>query len=358
MGRKIVVLVTGVANQWGSRVAASLLADPKFHVIGLDNVPPDPGIAGLDFIEADIRNPLLAELLESESVHTVCHLKIVEQTQPSESAFDLNVIGTMKLFGACAQAGVRKIVFKSSTAAYGASPGNSAFLREESPLLGSKNNGYTRDLVEIETFCSGFRLQNPQVILTIIRYPNIIGPTISTPTTRYLSQRVVPVLIGFDPLMQLIHEVDVSQSLLHCINHDCNGVFNAAAEGVMPLRKLVALAGKFPLPVLHTFAYWERSLIGAGGKGSVIPYGVDYIRYSWVADTSRMREIVGYEPEYASDEALREFASKQRIGHFMSDSARSVLDEERLRDTLERRRRSRERISPPPEGQKEDKDDK
>lgn len=344
MAGKRVVLVTGVANQWGSRVAASLLADPKYHVIGMDNMPPDPGVASLDFIEADIRNPLLVELLQSESVHTVCHLKIIEQPHLSESAFDLNVMGTTKVFGACAQAGVRKIVFKSSTAVYGARPRNSAFLDEQSPMMGSRKNGYTRDLVEIEAFCNGFRRQNPKVELTILRYPNIIGPTASTTMTRYLSERMVRVLLGFDPMMQVVHEEDVIQSLVHCIINDYDGAYNLAAYGVMPLRKLVALAGKYPIPVIHWFAYWGSSLFGgsaAGGDG-FIPFDLDYIRYPWVADTTRMRGILGFEPEYTCEEALREFASRQRVSQFKPDSTRMALDEKRLRDTLERRRRSRE----------------
>jgi UDP-glucose 4-epimerase len=355
MSGKRVVLVTGVANQWGSRVAASLLADPKYHVIGLDTRPPGVGFEGLDMIEADIRNPLLVELFQSESVHTVCHLKIIEQPHLSESAFDLNVMGTMKVFGACVQAGVSKIVFKSSTAVYGAGPRNSAFLDEQSPMMGSRKNGYTRDLVEIQAFCNGFRRQNPQVNLTILRFPNIIGPTASTPMTRYLSERMVPVLLGFDPIMQLIHEEDVIQSLVYCIKNDYDGEFNIAADGVTPLRKLIALAGKYPIPVLHWFAYWGSSLFGGVGEGggSLNPYDVDYIRYPWVADTTRMRKIMGYVPEYTCEEALREFASRQRVSQINPDSTRMALDEERLRDTLERRRRSRERNSTIPEGQME-----
>ncbi len=357
MAGKRVVLVTGVANQWGRRVAAALLAENEYHVIGLDTEPPDPGLEGLDMIEADVRNPLLEELFQTESVDTVCHLKFIEETHLSESAFDLNVMGTMKVFGACAQAGVRKIVFKSSTVVYGARPGNSAFLREESPISGSRKNGITRDLVEIEAFCNGFRKQNPQVSLSILRYPNIIGPVAVTPATRYLSERIVPVLLGFDPLMQLVHEEDVVHSLVHCIKSDFDGAYNVAAEGVMPLRKLVALAGKYPAPILHWFAYLGSGLLGGGGADRSIPYDVDYIRYPWVADTTRMKDILGYEPAYTSEEALREFASKQRVSQFKPGSARLALDEERLRDTMERRRRSRERNTTIPEGRMEKNDD-
>ena len=58
MTEKRVVLVTGVASHWGARVATQLMAEPDLRVIGLDTEPPQQDIKGLDFIQADIRNPL------------------------------------------------------------------------------------------------------------------------------------------------------------------------------------------------------------------------------------------------------------------------------------------------------------
>jgi UDP-glucose 4-epimerase len=155
------VLVTGVGGYWGSRVAARLLTLPDFHVIGIDTAPPRESGKGLDFIQADVRNPLLPDLFREEGVQALVHLAFLDSEHPSEAAFDLNVMGTMKVFGAAASAGVRKIVFKSSTMVYGAKPDNSAFLPEERGLTANATTGTVRDLVEIEAFCNGLRGQNP-----------------------------------------------------------------------------------------------------------------------------------------------------------------------------------------------------
>ena len=99
MADKKVVLVTGVSNEWGSKVAKQLIerkAD-QYHVIGLDTEPPVEEIKDLDFIQADIRNPLMLNLLQSESVDTVCHLVFQESLRPNEAVFDQNVMGTMKV---------------------------------------------------------------------------------------------------------------------------------------------------------------------------------------------------------------------------------------------------------------------
>lgn len=345
MGVKQVVLITGVSGTWGSWLAERLLAHRNYHVIGLDKEEPQPGISGIDFIQADIRNPLLVDLLKEESVDTVCHLNFISSARPNEAAFDNNVIGTMKLLGACAEVGVRKVILKSSTAVYGSSAGNSAFLTESHPLNGSRNYGYTRDMVEIESFCNGLRRQAPEMALTILRFANIIGRSVVTPMTQFLSEMRTPVLMGFDPMMQVIHEDDVVGALVHAVANDRPGVFNIAAEGTVPLHKLMRLAGKTPIPVFHLFAYWGTNLLAGGGLRVTryFPIELDYLRYPWVGDLDKMRNQFSFVPQYTAEEALREFAGARRVSPFMPDSEALAYDEERLRDTIERRRRLRER---------------
>ncbi len=56
-----VVLVTGVAGDLGRRFAAKLSGSPDVdRVIGVDMVPPRGDLAEVDFVRADIRNPVIA----------------------------------------------------------------------------------------------------------------------------------------------------------------------------------------------------------------------------------------------------------------------------------------------------------
>lgn len=345
MAKQRTILVTGVSGAWGARVVEKLLNNPELQVIGLDSEAPQPEIKNLDFIQADIRNPLLVDLFKEESIDTVVHLAHQESLRPTEAAFDINVMGTMKVFGASAEAGVRKVVFKSSTMVYGAHSDNSSYLTEEHPLKGSRSYGYTRDLVEIEAFLNGFRRQVPSMIQTVLRFANIVGPDVETPMTRFLQEPIAPVLLGFDPMMQVIHEVDVVDALVHAVLQDVSGVYNVAAEGVMPLSKLMGLAGKIGIPVFHLFMYWGTELLDSAGMrlNRVLPLELDYLRYPWVGDLARMRAELGFMPRYTGEEALREFAGKQRLQRYLPDSKALAYDEERLRDTIERRRRARER---------------
>jgi UDP-glucose 4-epimerase len=338
MPDKRVILVTGVADYWGGAVAARLVAEPGLHVIGVDTNPPPTDIKDLDFIQADLRNPLLGDLLRQEAVDTVCHLAFVESTRPSEQAFDVNVMGGMQVLAACGAASVRQVVVRSSTMVYGAQAGNSAFLREDHPLHGNRGYGYVRDLVEMEAFCNGFRAQHPHVHLSVLRLAHVVGPASDTPMTRFLREEQAVALVGFDPMMQVIHEADAVNALVHAVLNDVPGVFNVAASGVLPLWRLMGLAGKVAAPVFHPLAYLSVSLFGP----RFAPIDVDYLRYPCVADLKLMRTQLGFVPQYTAEEALREFAAQQRLRSYLPESAVRAYDEDRLRDTLERRRRARE----------------
>ena len=337
MNAKKVILVTGVSGFWGGQIASLLASSPDYHVIGLDSIPPQTTIKGLDFIQADVRNARLLDLLREEQVHTMVHLAFIESRQPNEHAFETNVLGTMKVFAACREAGVQKIVVRSSTAVYGARPANSAFLRESHPLRGSTQTGWIRDLVEVEAFCNGFGLQAPEICLTVLRFPNVVGPNVPSPMTRYLKQRVPPVLLGFEPQMQFLHETDAIAALLHVIKNDVPGVFNVAAEYPISLDKALAITGKMPAPVFHLFAYWGSAAFGSHRLDKWLPFDLDYLRYPWVGDLQRMRTELNFTPQFSAEDALRDFASQQRLSTYKPAAGDPANEEDRLKETIEHR---------------------
>jgi UDP-glucose 4-epimerase len=357
MDEKKIVLVTGAAGYWGSQVAARLMMETGRTVIGLDAEQPAEEIEGLDFVQVDVRNPLLAELLKAEGVDAVCHLAFVDTNRPSEASFDLNVMGTAKVLGACADAGVRKVVLRSSMAVYGAQATNSAFLSEDHPMQASRRHGHIRDMVEIELLCNGFRRRAPEIMLTILRFPSIVGPTVNSPMTRFLKEPWAPSLLGFDPMMQIIHQHDVVAALVYAILNDVPGVYNVAAKDPLPLSKIRGLAGKPPLVVFHKLPYWAPALPGLARAplSRCVPIEPDYIRYSWVGDLTRMHRELGFEPLYTAEETLREFAHRFRLERYQPGSASTSRAEERLHDIIEQRRRARERRASPPSGVEEAK---
>jgi len=288
-----------------------------------------------------MRNPLLVELLKEEKVHTYVHLAFLESDRPSENAFEFNVMGTMKVLSACAEAGVKHVVLKSSTLIYGAQPGNSAFLREDHPLNAKRNFGTLRDLLEIENFVATFRGQSPEIKLTVLRFAHILGPTVESPLTRFLRDDAAPMLLGFDPVVQMIHEEDVVNALVHAVIYNVPGTYNIAAQGAMPLFKLAGLAGKLPVPVLHPIAYLGESFLGP--QFTAIDF--DYLRYPCVGDLQRMREDLEFKPVYLAEDAVREFAALRKQKGATPALTPQEVEEERLRTIIERRKNIRQQMA-------------
>jgi len=77
--------------------------------------------------------------------------------------------------------------------------------------------------------------------------------------------------------------------------------------------------------------------------GRYIPIELDYIRYPWVADLTRMHKELEFMPRHTVEETLREFAGQQRLRRYVPETDALAYDEGRLHDTIERRRRAKER---------------
>jgi UDP-glucose 4-epimerase len=114
------ILVTGVAGFIGSNLADRLLG-AGYDVIGIDNLAygkEEQIPKGVDFRKLDIRSKDIYPAFEG--VEAVFHLAakndlIACQNDPVET-MDINVHGTANVFEAAKRAGVKKIVFASSSA--------------------------------------------------------------------------------------------------------------------------------------------------------------------------------------------------------------------------------------------------
>lgn len=325
--------ITGLFNPLGRRMAR-LATSFGVRVIGIDIKPLAKPFPGVEFVETDIRNPLLAELFKSEEVDTVLHCAFRWRQRRIEEVFDSNVLGTMRLLGAAEMAGVRKIIIPSSTFVYGARADNPAFIPEESEFKGQPVYAYVRELREIETFINGFRRQQPHMVITVLRFANILGGGLPTPLARYLALPAAPTLLGFEPMLQVIHHDDVLRVIGHCLIHDYDGVFNIAAPDPLPLYQLLALAGVPPLMILHPLAYqgfqWSRLI--SRRVDDLVPIPWDFLRYSWVADPIRMSEVLDIQPVFDAKTTVRQFGQMlrkhryetNRVYHFAEDGLYSL----------------------------------
>lgn len=337
------IVVTGVSGYWGRRVASHLLAEPDVRVIGIDARPPAQPARGLDFVKADIRNPLLAELLRVEAVDTVVHLAWRERQWRREQDFESNVLGTMQLIGSAIDAGVRQVVLRSTMAVYGASAENPMALPEESPLRARSRYATVRDFLDLELALQEIAAEYPELRLAVLRFPSIVGPDVDTPLTRWLRRPVLPELLGFDPLMQVIDVDDAVAALAHAsLGEAARGPCNVAADGALSLCQMAGLAGKPVLPVLHLLTYWGSSALATTPAGrralGWLPIEPDFLRYPWTGSLSRMWNELGFTPRLDARQAIERTVQAWRVLPFeRSAEDRRFVDDQLDAVVVERR---------------------
>jgi len=218
VGRR--VLVTGLGTFWGSHLAQQLEARDDIDVIvGLDTEGPVLPLERTEFVRADSSYSILSRIVHATEVDTILHTHLsVDSTKLSGRAtHEINVIGTMNLLAAAGSAGspVRKVVVKSSTLVYGSTYQDPAFFREDMQRVRGAKTRMERSLLEVDAFVSDFAEDNPHVVVTVLRFSNVLGDHMRTPITRALRMPVIPEIMGFDPRMQFTHEDDVTGALLY-----------------------------------------------------------------------------------------------------------------------------------------------
>lgn len=299
-----VVVVTGVGRYLGAHVAARLAADPRIErVLGVDPAPPNPEFAGLlgrvERVRIDLGS--LGGFLADLDVDAVVHLALVTAPDPQQGGRaamkEQNVIGTMQLLAACQRAPrLRKLIVRSSTAAYGASFRDPAVFTEETEPREVPRGGFGRDILDIEGYVRGFRRRRPDVVATVLRFAPFIGSTANTTLTRYFAQPIVPTVFGRDPRLQFVHIDDALEVLHRSVVEEHPGTYNVAGPGVLTLSQAIRRAGRVGVPVL------EPGLSGAAALARSLGFGrygldqVDLFVHGRVVDTTALEREYGFTP--------------------------------------------------------------
>ncbi len=310
MGR--VVLVTGVSRDLGGRFARLAAADPSVErVVGADMVPPPGDMGEVRFVRADIRNPVITKVIAKEDVDTVVHMSVVAtpgRVGGRTSMKELNVIGTMQLLAACQKApGLRHLVVKSSTAVYGSSSRDPAMFTEAMAPKRLPKSGFAKDAGEVEGYVRGFARRRPDVTVTMLRAANAIGPTVNSPMTQYLRLPVIPTVLGFDARLQFLHETDLLEVLRHATTRGVHGTFNVAGDGVLMLSQAARRLGRPAMPMPSFAVTSVGSMIRRARVADFAPEQVAFLTHGRGVDTSRMRTVLGFEPDYTTEAAFEDF---------------------------------------------------
>ena len=302
------ILITGISRYWGGRLAQALEAFPEVEaVIGVDNEEPQVELERTEYVKVGAQHALLRRVVEAAEIDTVVDTRLVvdSATMPSARAHENNVMGTMNILAACTgpDSPVRKVVFKSSTHYYGCNQDDPAFFDETMRRPHPPRTSIERDIVEAEASLTEFAERHPETAVTILRFANVLGPDVETSHKKLFSLPVVPMILGFDPRYQFVHEDDVVHALEHAVKHRAPGAYNVAGDGVLALSEVAGLLGKQYAPVLPPW--------GTGIAASVIrrigveipPEALNQMRFGRGVDNRRF-QAAGFSYQHTSREAV------------------------------------------------------
>lgn len=326
------ILVTGASGAIAGKLLQHLEADARVaFVAGMDRSDPTVTLGRAEFIRADLRGAEIAKVVASTQIDTIAHLGVLATPNRAGGRTrmkETNVVGTMHLLAAAqASARVRRIVMKSSTAAYGSTFSDPALFREDTDV-GHSASGYAKDLIEAERYARSLARRRSDISVSILRMANQVGPTVRTPLTAYFHLPVLPTVLGYDPRIQLLHEDDAVGLVANMLRDPVPGTFNVAGSGILYLSQAIRMAGKPSVGVPRPFMEGLGGLVRRTGAVDFPSDQLRFLLYGRVGDISAMREQLGYEPAFSTQAALKTFLTGQGI--------RPVVDRQRLQE-LERR---------------------
>lgn len=326
------IALTGTAGFVGSQLLRALEDDSRYsQIIAIDYRKPPFETKKTKFYRFDLTETLadakLLEIFEKENVDTVIHAAFpVSPPRDLSWAHELVSVGTMYVLDACAAKKVRKLISVSTTELYGAYPNNPNFLSEKHALRGGFKSKFLRDRVDADNQVLSFAKKHPETIVTLLRPCTILGPNVNHYKTDFLQRLVIVTVLGYDPLFQCVHEDDVTRAFKHVIEKDYPGVFNIVGGGVLPLSRVLHLAGKLSIPMPSPILYplvnllWALDIINAPSSR------LDFLKYLCVADGEKARKVMGFEAKYSTKETLLSFIGAQRLKQAHLDDLRLVVN--------------------------------
>jgi UDP-glucose 4-epimerase len=296
------VVITGICGRLGRDLARVL--HRKRKVLGVDRRAFVDAPADVEHHQLDIRSHRAREVFR-HGVTAVVHLGVMHD--PHESSVehhDFNVVGLQKVLEHVETFKIPKLVLLSSANVYGPRPDNPQLIREDAPLLGAGPFSDIRDLVELDMLVSAFFWRNPATETVILRPAHILG-TVKNAPSNYLRLDVVPTLLGFDPMIQVVHQRDVLSAIDLALAPGVRGTFNIGGPEPMALSKAISVLGRRMLAVPHTLAKAAVTNLFRFRLTSFPAPELDFIRYVCMVDDSKAKAELGYAPKFGLEATLR-----------------------------------------------------
>jgi UDP-glucose 4-epimerase len=297
-------LVTGGAGFIGSNIVEELVRRGE-RVKVLDNLLTGKasnveGVGShIQFIQGDIRD-LEGLRREFAGVDYVIHQaalpSVPRSVQSPVESHECNATGTLNVLVAARDAGVKRVVYASSSSVYGNSP--TLPKREDMPT--SPMSPYAVNKLAGENYCKAFTLVYGLPTVSL-RYFNVFGPR-QDPTSQYAA--VIPAFIstmlqGEQPV--IYGDGEQSRDFTYVDNVVAANLLACTSEGGVGEAMNIALGDRISLLQLVEKI---NAILGTNIEPRFEEERKGDVKHS-MADVSKAREALKFEPVVSFDEGLR-----------------------------------------------------
>lgn len=299
------ILLTGIGGTLGQLVAQRLHRMGTHQILGVDRRPIRRLPKDIEHLQVDLRSRRVRDVFRAGDIDALIHLGLMHDPRRSaEELHSWNVVGTTRLLEYCHDFNVPKMVFLSSANVYGPRADNTQFLTEEAPLLAAVDFPAIRDLVEADMQATSFFWRGTSTETVVLRPVHILG-AVRNAASNYLRLPRIPVLMGYDPMVQVIHEQDVTEAIVLALQPNVHGIINVTGPGEVPLSVVLRELGKpvipIPAPLFEAMVkgLWRFHLT------SFPTPELAYIRFTCMVNGSRARRLMGFRPRHSLKETIR-----------------------------------------------------
>ncbi len=317
------VVVTGATGNVGTALLRQLTTTDEVRVIGVARRVPEPDAEpyrNVHWVPCDLGEPDAVDTLTTalDGADVVVHLAwAIHPRQDEPSLWRTNVTGTRHLLQAIARTGADHVIAGSSVAAYTPAPHWSR-VSENWATDGIGTSAYSRSKVWLERELDAFAHDHPGIALSRIRPCAIVQRDAAGEFARWLLGTLVPsswVGRPWLPLplwpnlrLQLIHADDVATAIVAVLARRAEGAFNVAGEPVLRPHDIADALGGVRLPLPKPVVSAASRLAWRTGLHPLHPGWLELADKAALADTTRARTELGWEPAHGAVETLRSLA--------------------------------------------------
>lgn len=310
------ILITGSSGYFGRIVVRDLISS-GYRVVGIDirRDPEQNESEQFRFYDCSITDrEKLREIFEREQPTDVLHFACTfNKVRDRRREYEIDVGGSINVLEISNETlSVRRLIYSSSAAIYGAGNHNGLWISEKEPVdPGRYRYGVNKKLIE-EAFFSAKRRADLQIVS--LRVCTVVGPLY------FKTRSVVSILIKMPFLpgsfrkkkVQFMHEEDFVRIMREIISdNEIEGIFNLAADSFSVVGEVVPEKRYINIPVTGLkpllWVLWNLRIL------NLQPVSLRYCLYPVLIDPAKLAGRYRYTFRYSSSESFADTVRNNRL---------------------------------------------